>query len=341
MSDNSKKRTTDFLDQSEVDRLLTPSSVPAAPVPGPEAETNERRVERHDFLPLLSDSELRRLRLLHEEFVRYLSARLSLNLRMEFGATVARLTTTAYSKFTDALPRPTHINLFKIEPLSGVGILDISPQLALTIADRLLGGRGHSIKAGRLLTEIEIALIDDIALVVLEEWCGQFKFDQPLRPTIIGNESTGRFLQTAPRNSILLTLTLECSFGDCFEQIQLGIPYYTIEPLMKKLQARESDATSPAARRAEWHESYDHVSVPVRAEWKAFELTLAELLTLRPGDVIELPASVCAETHVLLNGSPKFIGTVGLNADNVAVQLTRKLSPEEPIHAKPDGRKVP
>ena len=41
--------------------------------------------------------------------------------------------------------------MFKVEPLVGVGILDINPRLALTIADRLLGGRGHSVKAERYL----------------------------------------------------------------------------------------------------------------------------------------------------------------------------------------------
>ena len=44
--------------------------------------------------------------------------------------------------------------------------------------------------------------------------------------------------------------------------------------------------------------------------------------------------------HVLLNGTEKFIGTVGLDTDHVAVQLTRKLPLEEPTYVKSDGRKV-
>jgi flagellar motor switch protein FliM len=50
---------------------------------------------------------------------------------------------------------------------------------------------------------------------------------------------------------------------------------------------------------------------------------------------------MCHETRVLLSGTPKFLGTVGLDTDRVAIQLTRKLSAEESSHAKPDGRKVP
>lgn len=347
MADDPQKPVTDFLDQSEIDKLLaqTVEVQAARKVGGLVAEAAVApKVEPYDFRnpAFLSEAELRRLRLLHEDFIRYLSARLSLYLRMEFGLKMAKLTTVTYSKFTDSLPNPTHISLFKVEPLVGVGILDINPRLALTIADRLLGGRGHSVKAERYLTEIEIALIEDVILILLEEWCGQWKSEQELRPLIIGHENNGRFLQTSPRDAIMLAMALECNFGDCSEQIQIGVPYYTIEPVVKKMQARrqKDTAVTQTAKRAEWQPAYDRIMMPVRAEWSAFEVSLREVTSLRVGDVLEMQPTVCAETRVLLNGTPKFVGTVGLDADRVAVQLTRKLPSEDSLHAKPDGRKV-
>jgi flagellar motor switch protein FliM len=47
------------------------------------------------------------------------------------------------------------------------------------------------------------------------------------------------------------------------------------------------------------------------------------------GDVIEMPANIVDDTRVALNGTPKFVGTVGLDSDRVAVKLTRKISVEE------------
>lgn len=349
MADEAEKPADDVLDQADIDRLLTPTGeagaamggvVPAAAV----ATAPTPGVTRYDFRnpSFLAEAELRRLRQIHDEFARYLGARLSLYLRMEFGLKLARLATSTYSQFTDALPCPTHLSLFKVEPLVGVGILALEPRLALTIADRLLGGRGSAVKADRPLTEIEVALVEDVIGILLEEWCGQWKSEQEFRPVIIGHESTGRFLQTAPRDAFMLALELECTFGDCVEQMRIGVPYYMIEPLVKKLQLRRQKdaANAPAARRAEWQASYDRITVPVRAEWEAFELTLREVMQLRIGDVIEMQPSVCAETRLLLNGSPKFVGTVGLDTDRVAVQLTRKLPSEENFHAQPDGRKV-
>jgi len=341
----------EFLDQSEIDKLLA-QEVAQQPKPlfiradGDRGDgTGANRVETYDFRNpvFLSEVELRRLRLLHEDFIRYLSARLSLFLRMEFNVKMSRLTTQTYLKFTEALPSPTHLCLFKADPLVGVGILDVNPRLALTIVDRLLGGRGHSVKAERYLTEIEIGLLEDIIHILLEEWCRQWKSEQDLHPAIVGHENNGRFLQTSPPDAIVLALELEVNFGDCAEQIQIGVPYYTIEPIVKKMQVRRQRDTTfgTVEKKATWQKSYDHICVPVRAQWQAFEVSLREVTSLRVGDVIEMPADLFQRTQVLLNGAPKFIGAVGLEGDRVAIQLTAKMPPqeEEPTYAHSHGRK--
>ncbi len=357
MAEDKNKAASDFLDQSEIDKLLSQGVAADGPAKRmfiradgrpPAAGAPAPKVEPYDFRnpAFLSEFELRRLRLVHEDFIRYLSARLSLFLRMEFGLKMAKLTTANYAKFTESLPSPTHICLFKAEPLTGVSIIDINPRLALTIADRLLGGRGHSVKSERYLTEIEVALMDDVVLMILEEWCHQWKVEQELTPLIVGHENSGRFLQTSPRDAVVLAMTLEASFGDCSEQIQIGVPYYTIEPLVRKMQARrQKDATvaAPAAKRATWQESYDNITMPVRAEWDGFTVSLREITSLRVGDVVEMPADQIRRTNVLLNGVPKFSGTVGLDSDRVAVQLTAKLDADsKPLTApSPHGRKNP
>jgi flagellar motor switch protein FliM len=310
----------------------------AAPGPAPDS----RRVERYNFRQpvFLSEAELRRLQTLHDDFIRYLTARLSLHLRMEFSLKLTGLAAVPYAEFTGSLPSPAHLTLFKLEPLAGVGILGINPRLALTIADRLLGGRGGAVKAERDLTEIEVALMEGVMAIILEEWCAQWKNVQELRPLVIGQESSGRFLQTSPRDAAVIALSLEATFGDCTGSIQLGVPCSTIDPVLKQAQASRQRETSAGAaeRPTAWHPAYDDIAVPVRAEWQALEFALRELASLRVGDVIELPSALFSHTRVLFNGVPKFTGTVGLDADRVAVQLTRKLSSEETAHAHSDGR---
>ncbi len=326
------------LDQSEIDRLLAQAQESSRPAllranGRRGGEVDDVTVETYDFRnpAFLTEAELRRLRIVHEDFIRYLAARLSLFLRMECSLKMARLTTLSYEKFTEALPSPTHICLFKTDPLLGVGVLDINPRLALSLVDRMLGGRGHSVKSERYLTEIETALLEDVVKLILEEWCGQWRDDQELHPHLIGHENNGRFLQTSPPDAVVLALAIEVAFGDCSEQIQLGLPYYTIEPLVKALhQRREKDVApvAPAAPAA-WRGVHDHIRIPVRAEWTLPELPLREIAALRVGDVIELSADLLDRTQVLLGGEAKFLGTIGLEDDRVAVKVRSKLPPPE------------
>ena len=346
MSDDPDNQLSDVLDQSEIDKLLSEATAPAKQqiflADGKRVDGDAPKIETYDFRNpvFLTEVELRRLRLLHEDFIRYLTARISLFLRMEFALKMAKLTTLTYAKFTDGLPNPTHLCLFKAEPLLGVGILDINPRLALTLVDRMLGGRGHSVKLERYLTEIEIALLEDIIMIVLEEWCHQWKHEKELHPQVIGHENNGRFLQTSPKDAIILALTLEANFGDCSEQLQIGVPYYTIEPMVRAMQVRRQKDATPGSvsLKAEWKQAYEHIAIPARAEWDAFELSLREISNLRVGDVIEMPASILDETRISLNGTPKFIGTVGLDSDCVAVNLTKKIPAEQTLPPRSHGR---
>lgn len=347
MADDSQNAPQDAaLDQGEIENLV--SSPAAAPAQGKIYHAGARRrdgapapkVEPYDFRNpvFLTEVELRRLRILHEDFIRYLSARLSLFLRMEFALKISKLGTQNYAKFTDELSSPAHLCLFKAEPLSGVGIVDVSPRLALSLVDRMLGGRGYSVKLERHLTEIEIALLEDILRIVLEEWAGQWRHEGGLKPQIIGHENNGRFLQTSPRDAIMLVLALEVGFGDCKEALQIAIPYYTVEPMVKTMQARRvQESASTAGRKpatAEWKAVYEHITLPARAEWDAFELSLRELTHLRVGDVLEMPNAIVDQTRVSLAGSPKFTGTVGLDGERVVVKLSQKLNSEDSSHAR-------
>lgn len=97
---------------------------------------------------------------------------------------------------------------------------------------------------------------------------------------------------------------------------------------MKALQHRRQKDTAPAVvpARGEWREVYEHVSIPVRAEWMLTDLPLREVASLHVGDVLELPVGIIERTRVLLSGTPKFSGTVGIEGDLVAVKLNRKLT---------------
>ncbi|MEM9158815.1 MAG: flagellar motor switch protein FliM [Verrucomicrobiota bacterium] len=336
MADDEQNRdpeTGELLNQTDIDALIAeameePDEIIYDPEGNKVKTQKGTRIEPYDFRnPIfLTEVELRRVRIRHEEFIRYLAARLSIFLRLEYSLKMSRLSTLTYSKFTETIPNPAHVVLFKIEQLFGVGVIDINPRLALTMVDRMLGGKGHSVQGERYLTEIEMNLVDDIVNIVLDEWCRQWKTEQELDTSIIGHESNGRFLETSPADAIMLVLTMEAGVGDCSESIQIGIPYYTLEPIIKKMHDdKEKEIRQDiTGTKKVWQGSFDMIDLPVTAEWDADSLTVKEASFLRPGDVIRFPKDQLKKTRVRFANTCKFTGEIGLENNRVAVRVNEK-----------------
>jgi len=335
MSDvNDPNDVSELLSQSDIDALMQEAmEEPREAVytwDGRRVGADEKiHVEAYDFRNpvFLTEPEMRQLRIRLEQFIHYLSARLSMFLRMDFGLRMSQMFMTPYQKFTESIPNPTFISLFRIEQLEGVGIIDMNPRLAMTIVDRLLGGKGHSVRDERYLTEIEMALMEDVLYLLLEEWCRQWDDTRELNASLIGRENNGRFLQTSPHDAIVLGLTMEASLGDVSEAMQIGIPYYTIEPLIRKMQENARRFNTPEAEKksSRWIPVYNDIDVPVSAEWNAFEATVRDVLNLRPGDLLELPEDIMDQTIVSLEGSSRFKGKVGIEDGKVAVKITESI----------------
>ena len=90
----------------------------------------------------------------------------------------------------------------------------IPPRLGLTVVDRLLGGSGQPPEEQRDLTEIEIALMDQVATLILTEWCNHWPEMRDLRPSLLGHENNSHFLQTSLPETAMLILTMNGGIGE-------------------------------------------------------------------------------------------------------------------------------
>lgn len=287
-------------------------------------------IRAHDFRQsgFLTPSELRRIRLRHEQFIRALAGRMALFLRTEFTVQTVKVQIVGYQKFVESLPSPTHITLFKTDPLKGVGLLVIPPRLGLAVVDRLLGGPGQMPEANRDLSEIEIALIDQVATLVLSEWCTHWPEMRDLKPSLLGHENNGRFLQTAPHDTAMLMLTMESGIGDQLEPIQMLFPYATVEPLMRLLNPPmpESEAAPARADKPKWNAEFNDVKVPLIAEWHGVKMSAGDISRLKSGDVVMLDPQCANQVHLRFSHVPKFVGRPGTCSGKWAVQLTSQIT---------------
>ena len=286
-------------------------------------------IRAHDFRQsgFLAASELRRIRQRHEQFVRSLAARLAMFLRLEFTLQLAKVHIESYQKFIEPLTNPSYITLFKTNPLKGACLLVVPPRLALTLVDRLLGGPGQMPPDNRDLTDIEVALSDQIAMLILAEWCNHWPEMRDLHPTILGHENNCKFLQTSPPETSMLILTVTGSIAEQNETFQIVFPYSTVEPLMRLINPTLPVET-PQSRNAktQWNPEFDEVKVPVTAEWQGLKMSAGDITRLKPGDLISLDPACAAQVLVRFGNVPKFLGRPGTSDAKWAVQLTAAIA---------------
>lgn len=287
-------------------------------------------IRSHDFRQsgFLAPSELRRIRIRHEHFIRSLAARLAIFLRLEISVQLNKVQIVGYQKFTENLPSPTHITLFRTDPLKGVGLLVLPPRLSLSLVDRLLGGAGLMPKEPRDLSEIEIALTDQIANLLLGEWCTHWPEMRELKPALLGHENNSRFLQTAPMDTAMLILTIDVGVAEQVEPIHIAFPYATIEPLVRLLSPSmpESDAAPVRAEKVTWNRGFDGIKVTASAEWQGLTISASQIAHLKAGDVLMLAPGCAAQAQLNLSNVPKFFGRPGTCGGKWAVQLTETIS---------------
>lgn len=275
----------------------------------------------------LSQAEHRQVELLHQKFAEHLSARLSTFLRMDCSAKLDRFETPTYRNFVENLESPAAVALLQVDPLPGVGILNLGLSLSHSIIDRMLGGRGTVAKADRELSEIEVALLEDVVRVIGDEWCQQWRSETKLEPHCIGQETNARFLKTSLPDAVMLSSHIQIQLGESQGQVQLGIPYSMVETMVKEVQKREAVRGADLSKnKPQWRPSFDEIAVPVVAQWNVKEMRVQDLISLTPGDVLPLDPDLIARTHVRLARSREFIGSVGIQNGRVAVQLTKHLA---------------
>ncbi|MBE2215491.1 MAG: FliM/FliN family flagellar motor switch protein [Opitutaceae bacterium] len=331
----------DVLSQSDIDRLMAEAASAVEKAPPIFRHSGEvfpeetpPRVESHDFSnPLAIDEPvLRVLRQKHDEFVSFVSARLSIFLRMDFTLKVQRIAAAVYKRFSATVANPSHVVLFKMDPLAGVGVLDTSLRLGHTIVDRMLGGKGHSVKIPEHMTEIEMNLLDDTLLVILEEWCRMWGSEHKLNPAIVGRESGGRYLQSSASDTVMLVVVLEGSIGDCTERVQIAIPLPSVEGFLRSIAAArvpDASADGRAKRHGAWRPTYNAIPIRMSAEWDACELTLREVIALKAGHVLRLPREILGDTRMRVADATKFIGEVGVEDGRLAIRIDQILHPED------------
>jgi flagellar motor switch protein FliM len=314
------------LDPDAIAALFAAAEAGQLPEPAAEPEGRGRapRVRAVDFRrPRQFTTDVqRRLRRALGSFSRTASSRLSAELRMPVDLEVVSTDQLTWSDAHSEIPDGSPVAVLQTDPLGTRLLLAAELPLVLSAIERMLGGGGglaQGAPARRRLSDIDMMLagqfFESIAAQLSAMW-GELVGGSLAVADLTGIQQTA---QLAATTEPTLAFTIEVRLLGLSNALILLLPYRSVSALLTPLQ----DADAGAGGEAEpWREErLRGVEVEVRAEAGAVELTVDELLALKPGD--RIPLGVRADQGVTLSvdGAVLERARPGRNGPRRAVQV--------------------
>jgi flagellar motor switch protein FliM len=314
-----------------VSEAAQPLDAPEAPAAAPQRRGRLRRVRDIDFSrpsKFTQDQQRRYLRA-HDAFCRTVSTRLSAELRTAIELEAINADQLTWSGALNEIPQPSLLAIVEMEPSGGLILLSAELPTVVRLVDLLLGGSGSARLAGEELTEIELSLAGRLFSTVVDQLSVTWQ-------ELLGVTLQLRHLETqianvnfVPTTEPTLILTLEARSPQAASStVTLAVPYRSIEPVVGKLSANLYDLGVPVAD-ADTAEAVrttlSGVSVELRAEIASTELTVGEVLELRPGDVVRFPAPASAGITLCADTVPIHRVKPGRSGSHRAVEVLERL----------------
>ncbi|AOZ94229.1 flagellar motor switch protein FliM [Paenibacillus crassostreae] len=322
----------DVMSQNEIDALLAALSSGEMDAEELKKEDTQKKVRSYDFKRAVrfSKDHIRSLTRIHENFARYLTTYFSAQLRTFVQISVVQVEQLPYDEFIRSIPKMTILNIFEAEPLKGRMVMEVHPNVAYAMLDRLLGGVGNAPSKINSLTEIETTIMERIFGRAFESLQEAWKTVMDISPRLEAMETNPQFMQIVSPNETIALISLSTKIGDTTGMINICIPHVVLEPIMSKLSAHqwfvsEKKNIEPLQVEA-LKQNVKQAKLKIVAELGESKLSISEFLGLAIGDVISLNKPVNTGLSIKVGDKLKYIGSPGTVRDHAAVQIDEIVS---------------
>lgn len=325
----------EVLSQSEIDALLAALSAGEMDADELKKEEAEKKVKVYDFKRALrfSKDQIRSLTRIHENFARLLTTFFSAQLRTYVQISVVSADQLPYEEFIRSIPKMTILTVFEVPPLDGRVLLEVNPNIAYAMLDRVLGGRGVSLNKIENLTEIETKIMSNLFEKAFSNLREAWESVVDIDPMLTDFEVNPQFLQMVSPNETVVVISLNTQIGDTSGMINICIPHVVLEPIIPKLSVHYWMQTQKKAREPEevatLQKRLKQTKVPMIAELGTSTISIQEFLQLSVGDVIQLDQTVRDPLVIKVGDVPKFIGQPGKMNKRLAIQILDVIKGED------------
>ena len=319
-----------ILSQDEIDALIHGIDAGAVDTEQPPTPGEARAFDFRDQVRIVR-GRLPTLEMINERFSRRFRTSLYNLLRRAPEISVSPVQMKKFSEYVHTLHVPTSLNLVKISPLRGTALVVLDPKLVFTLVDNFFGGSGRIVKIeGRDFTATEQRIIHMLLRSAFADLREAWSHVAAIEIEYLQSEINPHFANiVSPSEIVVLSsfhIELEGGGGD----LHVTMPYAMIEPLRDVLDAGvQSDRAEHDER---WlHALRDEINdaeIDMSTQLGHTSLTLAEVINLKPGDVI--PCDFAGKVTLLAETVPVFRGAFGISRGQQAVKIDERVRRPKP-----------
>jgi len=321
-----------ILSQDEIDALLSNVSG--------EADTDEvieptQRVSIYDFKHpnLVSKEQLRLLETIHEGICRNFGVFLSAQLRMIVEMNLLAVDQIMYSEFVMSIAAPSSIYVCEIDDPFTNFVLELNPQLAIFMVEKLFGGRGNFIPEVRPISVIEQKVmkrvVDRIAAEVQKNWAKVANFNCSVNRF----ESNPEFVQILPSSEAVVVASMEIKIHGNSTLMNICYPYIWISNIVSSQEVQEKisfgSKESTPEERTTIEQSLAVTKVPLAPILGKTVINIGDFINLKAGDVIALKDRTEKPLSVYVENKHVFDALIGIRKQRFALRIQSVREGEE------------
>jgi flagellar motor switch protein FliM len=321
----------EILNQDEIDALLRgvdDGAVPTAPAP-----ENPGEVRPYDIATQvrLVRGRMPTLEMINDRFARQFRIGLFNMIRRSPEISVAPVRVQKFSDYTQNLHVPSSLNLIRLNPLRGTGLLVLDATLVFAIVDNFFGGNGRYAKIeGREFTMTEERIIQMVLRQAFADLTDAWNIVAEVKLEYLSSEINPHFANIVSPSEIVVVSALKIDLEGGGGEMHITMPYAMIEPIRDQLDSgvqsdrmERNDSWTQALR-----EEIEEAEVDVVPVLGRTSLTVGRLVDLKPGDVI--PCDFDGHVTLFAEGVPVLRGSYGASRGQQAVKVTQRISRHKP-----------
>ena len=314
----------DLLSQEEIDALL--HGVDDGDVDTePELEIGEARSYDLTSQDRIVRGRMPTLEMINERFARYTRISLFNLLRRSADVAVGGIQIQKFGEYVHTLYVPTSLNMVKLRPLRGTGLIILDAKLVFKLVDNFFGGDGRHAKIeGREFTPTELRVVQMVLQQAFVDLKEAWKTIMPIEFEYVNSEVNPSMANIVSPSEVVVVSTFHVELDGGGGDMHITLPYAMIEPIRETLDAgMQSDVDDIDER---WvralREDVVGATVSVNTTVAEKTISLRDIIDLEAGDVI--PIDMEDKIILTANGVPILYARLGQSRGNLALQILEK-----------------